>query len=131
MDEDNRVGDAFEPKNFIDEQIEVIFNHPPYRSKTPHAPDGFRWREEVIRIQEVISEWVDYSRKGSRNHNMQPHNMAKAVRRGSWGVGRFYFRVKSEDNQFFDLYYDRSPKNVDNRLGGWFLWRALKQVNRK
>jgi len=51
--------------------------------------------------------------------------------RVSWGVGRFYFRVRTDHGRVFDLYYDRSPKNVNDRLGGWFLWRELKQVDGK
>jgi hypothetical protein len=57
--------------------------------------------------------------------NMTPEHAATAERRGSWGVGRFYFRVKTEAGNIFDLYYDRSPKNVDDRKGGWYLFREL------
>jgi hypothetical protein len=48
-----------------------------------------------------------------------------AESRGSWGVGRFYFRVKLEDGRVFDLYYDRAPQGVDRRKGTWFLFREL------
>ena len=56
---------------------------------------------------------------------MRPANIAKAVRRGSWGVGRFYFRVRTESGRLFDLYYDRAPKDADDRKGTWFLFREL------
>jgi len=26
-----------------------------------------------------------------------------------------------DSGQIFDLYYDRAPKDADNRMGGWFL----------
>ena len=37
------------------------------------------------------------------------------------GGGRFFFRVSVDSGQIFELYYDRAPKDVDNRKGGWFL----------
>jgi hypothetical protein len=40
-------------------------------------------------------------------------------------VGRFYFRVRSETGQVFDLYYDRAIKDADDRLGHWFLYREV------
>jgi len=58
-------------------------------------------------------------------HNMRPANMAKALRRGSWGVGRFYFRVVVENDQIFDIYYDRAPKDALDRGGSWFLDREM------
>ncbi len=58
-------------------------------------------------------------------YNMRPANAAKAKRRGSWGVGRFYFRVQTDSGQIYDLYYDRAPKDVDDRSGAWFLYREM------
>jgi hypothetical protein len=57
---------------------------------------------------------------------MQPQHAAVASQRGSWGVGQFYFRVRTESDQVFDLYYDRAPKDVDNRKGEWFLNQELE-----
>ena len=76
-------------------------------------------------VEEVLKEWFDYRRRGNSLRNMRPENMKKALRRGSWGVGRFYFRVRTGENRLFDLYYDRAPKDSSDRLGGWFLWREL------
>ena len=44
-----------------------------------------------------------------------------AASRGSWGVGRLFFRVRVEDGRLFELYYDRAPKDAADRLGCWFL----------
>jgi len=60
---------------------------------------------------------------------MRPANAAKAIRRGSWGVGRFYFRVLTEQDRIFELYYDRAPKDVDDRDGSWFLDREMQKTN--
>ncbi len=52
---------------------------------------------------------------------MTPAHARAALRRGSRGVGRDYYRVQTAAGRVFVLYYDRAPKNVDDSLGGWFL----------
>ncbi len=76
-------------------------------------------------MTERISEWKDFTRRGRMARNMQPAHAAVAAERGSLGVGRFYFRVKVDSDQIFDLYYDRAIKDVDDRLGHWVLYREL------
>ena len=115
----------WKPVRFIGESIEVDFDRPPALEKTPPCPDGFHWREQNYRITEKLGEWQDYSRRGRMARNMRPERAAVAENRGSWGVGRFYFRVRIEDGRVFDLYYDRMPKNADARKGTWFLYREL------
>ena len=73
----------------------------------------------------MLSQWHDFSRSGSMAHNMRPSSMKKALRRGSYGVGRFYFRVRTNSEQIFEIYYDRAVKNVDHRKGEWVLLREL------
>jgi hypothetical protein len=60
--------------------------------------------------------------------NMRPEHAAKAAAHGSWGVGQFYFRVRTQQGRIFDLYYDRAPKDVDRRKGAWFLDKELGEV---
>jgi hypothetical protein len=93
--------------------------------KKPPCPQAFRWRERVYQIDEMLSEWHDYTRRGRAARNMQPQHAAMAARRGSWGVGVFYFRVRVHSGQVFDLYYDRAPQSVDARKGAWFIYREL------
>ena len=112
--------------HFIGEEIEINFNIPPVRQKTPPCPDGFTWQERTYRVTGKISEWHDFSRRGRMARNMRPAHAEVAAIRGSLGVGRFYFRVKVDTGQVFDLYYDRAIKDVDDRLGHWFLYRELK-----
>jgi hypothetical protein len=114
------------PIRFIDVEIEVSFDRPPVVTKKPDAPDGFHWGDEQYRVREVLSKWFDYRRRGDMARNMRLHNLREAERRGSWGVGRFYFRVRTEDDRVFDLYFDRAPKKAADRKGHWFLWRELK-----
>jgi len=59
--------------------------------------------------------------------NMQPQHAKVASQRGSWGVGKFYFDVLTQDNQVFRLYYDRAPKNAMDREGEWFLLAELSK----
>jgi hypothetical protein len=114
------------PLRFIGEPIEVEFDTPPALEKTPGCPDRFVWRGETYRVTALIGEWTDWSRRGRMSRNMRPSNTVKALRRGSWGVGRFYFRARVESGQVFDLYYDREPKDADDRKGSWFLYREME-----
>ena len=59
--------------------------------------------------------------------NMQPEHLKVAQNRGSWGVGRWVFRVRVEDERLFELYYDRAPKDALNRKGYWFLRCELER----
>lgn len=119
----------YRPVRFINEEVEVFFDRPPVLEKVPHCPKAFVWREERFPIVELISEWHDYQRRGRMGRNMRPEHARTAARRGSWGVGQDYFRVRTEPGRVFDLYFDRAPKNVDNRKGGWFLDKELQAGN--
>jgi hypothetical protein len=115
------------PLRFISEPIEVYFERPPVLEKKPGPPSAFTWRGEQYQIVEVLSEWHDYQRRGRMARNMQPKHAAAAERRGSWGVGQDYFRVRTADGRIFDLYYDRAPKDAGRRKGAWFLYRELAE----
>jgi len=115
------------PLKFISEPVEVQFREPPLLEKMPGPPDAFAWRGKNYPIAEVMSEWHDYRRSGRIARNMQPEHASTAERRGSWGVGRDYYRVRTQDGRIFDLYYDRAPKDVDRRKGGWFLDKELTE----
>ena len=116
------------PKSFISETIEVIFDQTPTFEKKPPCPDGFIWRDEGYRIVELLSEWSDFQRRGRYSRNMRPENIKKTLRRGSIGVGRFYFQVKTDRGGIFELYYDRVVKNSDERKGEWMLFRELEEA---
>jgi hypothetical protein len=110
---------------FIGEPIEVTFTQPPELEKKPVSPSAFHWRDVNYQVTSVISEWVDYARRGRMAKNMQPAHLSTARKRGSWGVGQFYFRVLTAEGKIFDLYYDRAPRSVDDRKGAWFIDREL------
>lgn len=111
---------------FIGEEIEVRFDKRPMLEKKPGCPQGFIWRKEDHQIAAMLSEWHDYSRKGRMARNMQPQHAEVAKGRGSWGVGRDYYRVETDAGLIFEIYYDRAPKGVDKRKGAWFLYRELE-----
>ena len=113
-----------EPR-FIGQPIDVDFDRPPLLEKKPGCPARFHWQGETFEITNKLSEWHDYRRRGRMARNMQPQHAAVAEKRGSWGVGRDYFRVQTDTNRIFELYYDRAPKDVDRRKGAWFLFREL------
>ena len=112
--------------HFLDEPIEVSFDAPPAYEKSPPCPDGFLWAARSYRVIERISEWVNFERRGRSARNMRPAHAEAAAGRGSLNVGRFFFRVRVDTGQCFDLYYDRAMKSVDDRKGQWFIYREIE-----
>lgn len=115
------------PFRFISEPVEAVFEQPPALEKKPGCPDGFTWRGEVYQVVELLAEWQDYQRRGRMARNMRPTHASIAESHGSWGVGQFYYRIRTSQDRFFDLYYDRSPKDVDRRKGSWFIYQELAE----
>jgi hypothetical protein len=110
---------------FVGEPIEVEFDEAPVLQKVPECPDRFVWHGQVFGVVEELREWHDYRRRGYMGRNMAPQHLATARRRGSWGAGRDYFRVRTDVRRIFDLYYDRAP-SAGGRKGGWFLYREVR-----
>jgi hypothetical protein len=111
--------------HFIDEPITVEFDVPLAREKSPTCPNRFIWNGETHQITEMLAQWSDFTRRGKMARNMRPAHAAVAANRGSLGVGRFFFRVRTQSGQVFDLYYDRAPKDAQHRKGEWFLYREM------
>ncbi|CAG1000732.1 hypothetical protein ANAEL_02939 [Anaerolineales bacterium] len=116
----------YTPIHFFDERIGVTFDVPPTLEKSPPCPNEFTWNKKTYRVVESLSEWSDFTRRGKMAKNMRPAHAEVASTRGSLNVGRFYFRVRVDSGQIFDIYYDRFRKNVDARKGEWFLYRELE-----
>jgi hypothetical protein len=121
------LSNRYQPIHFLDQPIQVLFDMPPAREKTPDCPNGFIWEDKTYRVTEMLSVWSDFKRRGKMARNMRPEHAAVAAGRGSLNVGRFYFRVRVDSNQIFDIYYDRAMKNVDERKGQWFVYRELRE----
>ena len=113
------------PIHFLDQPIEPIFDMPPKLEKSPDCPNGFIWEDKTYRVTEMLSAWTDFKRRGRMATNMRPEHAVVASTRGSLNVGRFYFRVKVDTDQIFDIYYDRAMKNVDERKGQWVVYREM------
>ncbi len=103
-----------------------MFLEPPLLEKKPGCPDSFTWRGDTFRITGLISEWHEYTRRGRSARNMRDSHATTAERRGSWGVGKDYYRVHTDAHRVFDLYYDRAPKSVEHRKGAWILFQELE-----
>ena len=114
---------------FIGAPIEVVYDEPPALAKRPGPPDGFTWEGRTYRVVEVVSEWHDYHQRGKTaafyRKERGSYRAKAAQRRGSWGVGRDYYRVRTDAGDVFDMYYDRSPKGSRRRKGAWFLFRQV------
>ena len=107
---------------FIDEPIEVQFDSPPPLEKSPPCPQGFIWQSQIFRIVELLAEWKDFRRRGRMGRNMIPPHLSRAERIGSWGVGRFFFRVRTDGGRIFEIYFDRAPADAGDRKGSWVLF---------
>jgi hypothetical protein len=126
---------ALRPTRFIGENIDVQFDAPPAFEKAPPCPNSFVWAGVSYRVIELLEEWHAYARKGRMARNMRPEHARRAAAKGSWGVGRYYFRVRAlgpqsptPDGQCFELYYDRAPLDADSRKGSWVLTSELAEV---
>ena len=111
-----------EPLHFLDEPIEVNYAQPPVLEKEPDCPDSFCWNGEEYRVLELLAEWRDNRRRGRMARNMSLEHAERAMFKGSWGVGRFFFRVRVNTGQVFEIYYDRAPQSADDRKGHWFIY---------
>ena len=108
--------------HFIGEPIEAEFDQDPLLSKKPGCPAAFTWRGERFEVAALLEEWHDYERRGRFAENMQEAHAQAAKRRGSWGVGRDFFRVRtSSAGRVFLIYFDRAPKEAGDRRGRWFV----------
>ena len=114
---------------FLGAPIEVIYERPPALEKRPGPPDGFTWQGRTYRVEAVLREWHDYRLRGkSESFYVKERGSfrAKAAeQRGSWGVGRDYYRVRADTGEVFDIYYDRAPKGPGKGKGSWFLLRQI------
>lgn len=117
--------DEFQSIRFIQEPIQVFFEEDHLLEKKPVCPQAFEWRGHKYHVLELLSEWRDFQRRGRMARNMQPQHAEIARLRGSWGVGKFYFRVKVAGGRIFDIYYDRAPIDADHRKGQWFIYQEL------
>jgi len=108
---------------YVGEEIEARYHKKREVIKTPVCPDYFEWKNQTFLIKQLLSEWKDFTRKGRFNRNMSPGHKKRAYLSGSWGVGRFFFRVKTDSGRVFDIYYDRGPGKGSDRKGYWILFK--------
>ena len=120
--------EQLKPIKFIDQIIEVFFDSKPSFSKNPPCPTGFRWNDTFFSIEKSLYEWRDFTRHGRMKRSMRPSRLKRASKRGSWGVGKYTFIVETTTGRIFEIYYDRSPKNVDDRKGTWVLFSERERV---
>ena len=110
-----------EQRRFIGESIQTEHSGQPLPAKKAGCPVAFTWRGERFTVTEMLAEWHDYSRRGRMAYNMTPAHAQAASHRGSRGVGRDYYTVRTGCGRSFTLYYDRAPRDSADTLGEWFL----------
>ena len=112
---------------FISEEIEVWFREEPALKKKTGVPAGFVWSGERFEVSQLLAEWHDFGK--AREAGDTRRTEVQLVRtRGSWGLGRDYYRVRTVSGREFDIYYDRRPKSREI-IGVWVLWRELVDAN--
>lgn len=92
---------------FYSDEIEVI------RDEKTKNPISFIWRGREYKIKEVIAFWPDFSYSKS------------GARRKRWWQRRHrnYYRVLTEDEEVFEIYFDRGSKRET-----WILYTKLKST---
>ncbi len=109
--------------DFYSEPITVKFAEEPLLEKKPGLPAEFIWRGKSYKITGLLKEWHDYRKRGrieefyGKRRGNAPE--MKSDKRGSWGVGRDYYRVFTDSGEIFDIYYDREPSG--QKKGEWIL----------
>jgi hypothetical protein len=114
------------PLRLVGERIAVRLAREPDLAKKPDCPAEFTWRGRTFGVAACLSEWRDYTRRGRMAKNMRAEHLATAALRGSWGVGRCCFRVRTDEGRIFDIYYDRAPRGSGDRAGSWYLSCELR-----
>lgn len=110
---------------FISAEIEVVFKVEPLLKKRTGPPDAFAWEGQQFPIVAVLAEWHDYDKRRERDTTRRSQTQLTR-KHGSWGLGRDFYRVRTENGRVFDLYYDRSPKGADD-IGRWVLYKELEE----
>lgn len=90
---------------FYSEKIEVV------RDEKTKNPVSFVWRHRQYKIKEVIACWPDYS-----------HSKSGAKTKRWWQRRhRNYYRVLTEEDEVFEIYFDRGAKEPE-----WILYAKLE-----
>jgi hypothetical protein len=108
---------------FVGEKIIPRFADPARLVKKPGPPASFAWRGETYRVTRVLFEWHDFGREPHwvGSWTRPPYAVRSGSSRGSWGVGRDYYRVETDRGLTCDIYYDRRPRG-GKREGEWVLF---------
>ena len=110
---------------YIVQEILVGFDLEPLVIKSPICPSYFEWKDKKYVITRVLLEWKDFSRRGKVARNIRSAHIVRASVYGSKGVGKFYFRILTQSDQIFDIYYDRASKDSVDYLGRWIIFREI------
>ena len=82
------------------------------RDEKTKNPALFCWKDKEYKIKEVLSSWPDWKFS------------AGAPKRKNWRLRhhRVYYRIKTEDEEIFEIYFDRKTKKEG---GEWVLYKKL------
>ena len=113
---------------FYAEEIDVRFDQEPALEKRPGLPAAFCWRGTEYVIVDLLKEWHDYRQRGKSaafyEKERGSYRAKSAQRKGTWGVGRDFYQVRTDSGEIFEIYYDRAPTGRQ-RIGQWVLYRRM------
>ncbi len=104
-------------ERFVGCQVAVCLPPGHYPRRDPPAPLSFTLQGQVFDVLEVLQEWWDYTNLSPAQRTYRPSYHRSSARRGSFGLGRHYFRVRTSCGVFL-IYYDRRP-TPSSRGGSW------------
>ena len=113
---------------FISAEIRAIFARQPIILKRAGVPDAFIWEGQRFEVAELLAEWHDYDKERRELGATRRSQTQLNRQHGSWGLGRDYYRVRTTDDRYFELYYDRRPKSRAI-IGVWVLYRELDELD--
>jgi hypothetical protein len=112
---------------FISAVIEALFHREPAIKKRAGPPDAFVWDGRRFEVVEVLSEWHDYDKRREIGETRRSQSQLYR-QRGSWGLGRDWYRVQTGEGRLFDLYYERRPRSR-TVIGSWVLYCELDETD--
>ena len=94
---------------FIGKEIEVVTDG------DIKAPVSFRLEDREYKIVEILEYWPDHG------YGPAPPKRARWYHRRH----RNYYRVRTSEDEIYEMYYDRGTKLEHPELKKWFLTRRL------
>jgi hypothetical protein len=98
--------------DFVSEPIEPLagtFDTAAMARAEPGLPRGFRWRDDMYEVIDVLERWKESAPEGGRPG-------------GERYLRRHCFRLRMSDGSTWTVYFTRRTPRSGNRKRRWFLY---------